>query len=243
MKTVAIVQARMGAQRLPGKVLLDLAGEPLLKRVVTRLDRANALEQVVVATSTESGDDAVAGLCDREGWACYRGSEHDVLDRYYHAAKSVDAEAVVRITADCPLIDPGIVDSVVHLFLGENPDYASNTVERTFPRGLDVEVMSIDTLQKVWQEAREEHERVHVTPYIYHHPELFRIVQFTGDDDFSGLRWTLDTPEDLEFARQVYARLPGEKHATWRDVLAILEAEPALATINQAIRQKPLEQG
>ena len=178
MKTVAIIQARMGSTRLPGKVLLDLAGEPMLARVVHRVQRAASLQEVIVATTVQPADDAITQLCAGRGWPCARGSQDDVLDRYYQAATASQADVVVRITSDCPLIEPDVIDQVVGALLAGQPevDYASNVQPpRTFPRGLDVEVIRFDALERAWREDVDPAWREHVTPYLYRHPERFRI--------------------------------------------------------------------
>jgi len=164
MRIVAIIQARMGSTRLPGKVLLDLAGEPVLARVVNRTQRATMLDEIVIATTTESRDEAIVELCSSRDWAYFRGSEDDVLDRYYQAAKKHHAEVVVRITSDCPLIEPEIIDLVIWKFLEEDSlDYVSNILSpRTFPRGLDVETMTFEALKRAWQEDKNPAWREHV---------------------------------------------------------------------------------
>jgi len=238
MRVVAVIQARMGSTRLPGKVLADIAGRTMLVRVVQRTCRSHRLEQVVVATSTAAHDAPVVRQCRQLGIACFRGDEEDVLDRYFQAALHHQADVVVRVTSDCPLIDPGQIDEVVRVFLDERPDYASNTLRRTFPRGLDNEAMWIETLEAAWREAREPHQRVHVTPFIYEHPRRFRLRSVTGREDHSDGRWTVDTIEDLRFVRAVYERLGGEEDFSWRDVLEILEREPSLRRMNGHVRQK-----
>ena len=243
MKVVAIVQARMSSTRLPGKVLMDLEGETVLARVVNRLRRARLINEVLVATTERSGDDVVVSECRNLSVSFSRGDQEDVLDRYYRAAQLSKADIVVRITSDCPLIDPEITDRTIAAFLETRPDYASNVRERTYPRGLDTEVMSLDTLVRAWRAARQHYERVHVTPYIYEHPAEFRMVSVTGDADYSSHRWTVDTPEDLAFIRAVYARLKDKPMFLWRDVLDVLDREPELIEINRFVVQKALHEG
>lgn len=214
----------------------------MLARVVRRTQRAASLNQVIVVTTTQPADAAIVKECERLGVPSYRGSELDVLDRYYRAATHFDAGVVIRVTSDCPLIDPEIIDRVVTAFLATMPDYASTVIQRSYPHGLDTEVISIDALRRAWQCARQTWERVHVTPYFYGNPELFRLHSVVSDVDYSNNRWTVDTPADLEFVRAVYQRLgPGDTF-TWRSVLDLLSAEPALAAINSEIRQKSLEE-
>lgn len=240
MRIVAIIQARMGSTRLPGKVLKDLAGEPVLAQCVERTRLARTLNEVVIATTTQPADEAIMQLCEERGWSWFRGSEDDVLDRYYQAATQYQADVVVRITSDCPLIEPRIVDLVVREFLEHQPDfdYAANTLPpRTFPRGLDTEVFHFDTLERAWREDKNSAWREHVTPYIYRHPEKFRLKTVTYDKDFSHMRWTVDTPEDLVFVRRIYDHF-GHNCFSWREVLAVLEEHPEWLEINRKVLQK-----
>lgn len=240
MKVVAIIQARTGSQRLPGKVLMDLAGQPLLARNLNRVRQAQSIDEIVVATTTQTSDDVIADLCVDRGWSHFRGSEQDVLDRYYQAAVAYKADVVVRITSDCPLIDDEVVDRVVFEFMKDQPhiDYASNVLgRRTFPQGLDTEVMRFDALGRAWREATEAVQREHVTPYIYQNPDLFHLHQVLGECDFSGMRWTVDTAEDLDFVRRIYNHF-GDRPFSWSDVLTVLAQFPQWQEINSHIRQK-----
>lgn len=240
-KIVGIVQARLGSTRLPGKVLKDLEGRTVLDRVVSRLRRVPLMNELIVATSDLPADDAIADECAHLQCMVFRGSEGDVLDRYFRAAQSCEADIVVRITSDCPLIDPEITNASIAKFLEVHPDYASNSLVRTYPRGLDTEVMTMQTIECAWREAREPHQRAHVTPYIYQNPDRFKLLSVTGEIDYSDHRWTLDTQEDLELIRAIYRRLePGDR--SWRDVLAILEAEPELMELNRMIAQKAMHE-
>jgi spore coat polysaccharide biosynthesis protein SpsF len=243
MKIVAIIQARMGSTRLPGKVLMDLEGATVLARVLARAKRAVTINQVVVATSDLPADDVIIGECKRLAATVFRGDENDVLDRYYRAAQFSKADVVVRITADCPLLDPEVTDHTVSEFLDQRPDYASNALIRTYPRGLDTEVFTITALERAWREASERYQRAHVTPYIYQNPEQFRVLAVKGEQDYSGFRWTLDTPQDLEFLRAVYARFPGRDDFGWLDVRNLLEREPHLLELNRNVAQKALHEG
>jgi spore coat polysaccharide biosynthesis protein SpsF len=238
VKVVGIVQARMGSTRLPGKVLKDLGGETMLARVVGRLRYANRISEVLVATTDRPGDDAIVDECRRLSVAVSRGDQDDVLDRYFKAAESASADVVVRITSDCPLIDPEITDKTIAQFLDELPDYASNTIVRTYPRGLDTEVMSFSALKRAWQQAQEPYQREHVTPYLLEHPSEFRLVSVVDDRDYSGYRWTVDTAEDLLLVKTVYDRLKSEGMFSWRDVLDLVEREPELAELNRGVVQK-----
>lgn len=243
MRIVTIVQARMGSKRLPGKVMKDLGGATVLARVVHRLRRAALSGEVVIATTRDPADDVIVKECDRLSVAFFRGEEKDVLDRYYQAARNFSADAIVRITSDCPLIEPETTDKVIRAFLDLCPDYASNALDRTYPRGLDTEIMTAETLDRAWTEARAPYQRSHVTSYIYENPDEFAIMRVTGDVDYSHYRWTVDTPEDLEFIRAVYGRMGNNPDFYWRDVLALLEREPELVRLNSHIRQKALQEG
>jgi len=243
MTTVGIIQARMGSRRLPGKVLRDIQGKTMLERVVERARQARSLDAFVVATTTEAQDVAVVQECTRLGVPSFRGSQDDVLDRYHHAATESHAEEVVRITSDCPLLDPEVVDRVVGALHEDHADYASNTVQRTFPLGLDAEAFTVRALRAAWEQAKLPYERAHVTPYIWQHPNLFRIRQWKAEGNFSDHRWTVDAPEDLAFVRAVYARLRDPEQFGWRDVLELVREDPSLEKLNWHVRQKSLEEG
>jgi spore coat polysaccharide biosynthesis protein SpsF len=241
MKIIAIIQARMGSTRLPGKVLMDLGGDTVLARVISRMHRCRVVDEVMVATSTSAPDDAIVNECSRLQCNVFRGSEQDVLDRYYRAAQQAQADAVVRITSDCPLIDPAISDRTIEAFVNAQPDYASNVLDRTYPRGLDTEVMTFSALESDWREAREPYQREHVTPFLYQHPERFKLLSVRGQSDYSQHRWTLDTPEDLQLLRAIYARTTDGSAIGWQDVLKIVENEPELAEMNKHIAQKAMQ--
>ena len=242
MNIVAIIQARMGSSRLPGKVSMDLGGETVLGRVVRRLQRSRHISKIVVATTTVPADEVIVAECDRLEVLCFRGSEHDVLDRYYQAARANAADALVRVTSDCPLIDPELVDETVEVFRDEHADYASNVFPRTYPRGLDTEVFSFDALDRAWREAREAHQREHVTPYLYEHPQIFKLASLSGAADYSRYRWTLDTREDLELLRAIYSRFDGRDDFSWQEVLCLMEREPELADLNSQVLQKSVRE-
>ncbi len=242
MNVVAIIQARMGSTRLPGKVLRDIAGETLLARVIRRVQLAQTLDAVLVATTVAPADDDIVAACDHLGVPVFRGSEQDVLDRYWQAARACRADVIVRITADCPLIDPRVLDQVVTAFLEAQPDYASNVLERTYPRGLDTEVITLAALERAWRQADQPYQRAHVTPYIYQNPERFRLLSVKAEADHSYLRWTVDTAPDLAFVQAVFTRLGGDGTFSWRAVLDLLAREPELAEINLDIQQKALHE-
>ncbi len=241
MKIVAIIQARMGSTRLPGKVLLDLAGKPLLERVVQRCRRAAELAEVIIATTDNVAGDPIAELCAVRHWPCFRGSEDDVLDRYYQAARWSKAETVVRITSDCPLLEPEVIQRCVREFLEPPPvDYAGNGLPPlTFPRGLDVEVFSFAALERAWHEDGNPAWREHVTPYIYRHPEVYRLRAVVNDVDYSDMRWCIDTQEDLALVRNIYEAF-GTDGFSWREVVTLLQQNPQWLELNRAVVQKEL---
>jgi spore coat polysaccharide biosynthesis protein SpsF len=241
-RVVAIVQARMGSRRLPGKVLADLAGAPMLARVVERARRARLVHQVAVATSIDPADDAIADLCRERGFDAMRGSATDVLDRFYHAAVALSADVVVRLTGDCPLIDPDLIDEAVGTFLRADPAYdlvANRLPEgRDVPIGLDVEVVSMQALTRAWREADLPYQREHVLPYLYDVPGRFRVHLIRRQPSYGTLRWTVDTPEDLEAVRRIFAGFPDRDDFSWREVLDVYERDPALREINAGVRHK-----
>lgn len=241
-QTIAVIQARSGSRRLPGKVLIDIAGQPMLARVVARARRAETLDRVVVATTTDPDDDPVARLCAERGYPCYRGSTHDVLDRYYQAAHAFGAGVIVRLTGDCPLIDPDLIDRTVRAFQASGVDFAANRLpppwERTYPIGLDVEVCSLAALTRAWEEATAPHQREHVMPYLYEEPGRFRVLTIEHDCDLGNLRWAVDTREDLHLVREIYRHFDGSSDFSWQAVLALIEANPALAAINAGVSHK-----
>lgn len=237
-RVVAILQARMGSSRLPGKVLRDLCGQPMMARVVERARRARSLDEVVVATTTLPGDDAVARLAAERGWPLFRGSPEDLTDRYYQAARRHRADSVVRLTCDCPMIEPELIDRTVRVFRESGADYASNGLpSRTFPRGLDVEVFSLAALERAWKEDADPAWREHATPYLYRHPELFKLAGMAHDEDHSAQRWTVDTPEDFAFVAKVYEAF-GHDRFTWTEALALLRRNPSWLEINREVVQK-----
>lgn len=229
--TIAIIQARMSSSRLPGKVMANLGGKPMLWHVIDRARKAQTLDQVVVATTVNETDDGVVTLCEAAGIPFFRGSEDDVLARYYEAARYFDAGVVVRLTGDCPLLDWTVIDQVVNTFHAGDFDYVSNTLQCTYPDGLDTEVVLFSGLERAWREARLQSEREHVTAYIYKHPELFRLHNVQHTEDLSALRWTVDEPEDLVFVRAIYDHF-GSASFGMVDVIEYLQKHPELKDTN-----------
>ena len=290
MKKLAIIQARMSSSRLPGKVMLDISGRPLLQHMLARVQKSRAIDDVVLATTTDPADDILEQFCQSQNLPCYRGNLHDVLDRYYHAVTQFHADVIIRLTADCPLIDPDLIDLTVMTFLGKRPfpnqpyysqiadhdslkslpfDFGANRLpppwKRTLPIGTDVEVCTFSALERAWKEAGDRYQREHVMPYLYEGISLhggmafpdgkpskgarwhvdhgttqrgFRITLLNHNPDYGSLRWTVDTPADLEFARQIFSRFGGQDDFTWLDVLALIEKEPDLASINADVKHK-----
>lgn len=243
MKVVAITQARMTSTRLPGKVMKIVAGKSLLAHHVERVARAHTIDAVVVATTTNSTDDVIAAWCATEGVACHRGPEDDVLRRYVGAARAHRADVVVRVTSDCPLIDPEVIDRTVSRFIeraGEL-DYASNRLVQTYPRGLDTEVLSARALFDADREAVEPADREHVTLFVWRQPNRFRLLNVSSGGDYSQHRWTVDTPEDFELVRRMIEDLcPTNPEFGWRDCLACLDRNPDWFALNAHVRQKEL---
>lgn len=246
MKTAAIIQARMGSTRLPGKVAMKLMGQSVLGHIIRRVRTCRDLDEIIVATTKRPEDDAVVREATRAGATVSRGSEHDVLERYYRAAHHYQVDTVVRITGDCPLHDPELLSGMLTRFQelvadGIDADYLSNTLKRTFPVGLDTEIFTFEALARAQFAATQAYEREHVTPYIYQHPDSFALHDYTNDTDLSRHRWTLDTPEDLQFVEAVYGHLyqSGAVFST-AAVLRLLAEAPDLSTVNAHVRQKAL---
>lgn len=239
---IAIVQARMGSNRLPGKVLADIGGKPMLARVVLRARRASLLDQVVVATTTDPGDDPVENYCLSVGFSCFRGHPYDVLDRYYQAAKLYQADLVVRITADCPLIDPDEIDRTLRAFFAHDVDFAANRLpppwKRTTPIGMDTEVVRFEALTRAWREADAKYAREHVMPYLYEQEGRFKTLLVQHDSDLGHLRLTVDTAQDLTLIREIYAAFGDRDDFTLPDILRLLDEKPQLLAINAGVAHK-----
>jgi spore coat polysaccharide biosynthesis protein SpsF len=234
----AIVQARMNSTRLPGKVLLNINGRPMLSYLIERVASARCVDQIVVATSTESHDDMISAFCERERILCYQGSLDDVLDRYYQAARELGCDVVVRLTADCPLIDPIVIDTVVGVFKSGQFDFVANTVPPvgTYPDGMDVEVFSFEALERAWKEASKPSDREHVTFYFWKNPELFSTTRHDLDVDLGEYRLTVDYPEDLEVIRSLFRDLyPQDPLFTMKEIIAYLRAHPEIMARNAHI--------
>ncbi|WP_226670468.1 glycosyltransferase family protein [Metabacillus litoralis] len=244
MKIAAIIQARMGSTRLSGKVMKEIKGSTILSHVIERVKQSSLIEEIIIATTEHERDDVI----EKEAIACgvkvFRGSEEDVLSRYYLAAKENNIDIIVRITSDCPVIDPNVIDKMVKYYLQENyallTNAGSELSQRTFPRGLDTEIFSFDELEDAFNNGQEKYHREHVTPYIYEHSN--KIYYYKNDIDYSNHRWTLDTEEDFELINEIYNRLYNGKHDFYlQDILEIFNQEPKLSTINAHIEQKKIK--
>ena len=234
--TLAILQARVSSSRLPGKVLKPILGRPMLELQLERVMRAARIDRLVVATSVEASDDPIVESCRKTGVAVFRGNLTDVLDRYYHAAAPYRPDTIVRLTGDCPLADPAVIDYAIEYFLTHDLDYVGNCVERTYPIGLDVEVFRFVCLEKSWREARLPSEREHVTPFIKNHPEWFSLGHIKSPVDLSHHRWTVDEPQDFAFVTAVYEALyPHNPRFTTDDILAYLSVHPEIMMLNYHI--------
>jgi spore coat polysaccharide biosynthesis protein SpsF len=237
--TLAIVQARMGSTRLPGKVLRELAGRTALAHCIARTCASPAIDDVVVATTERADDDAIVDACRAHGWRWFRGAEHDVLDRYYRAARCNGApDTIVRITADCPLTDPAVITALCERFRAARADYASTSYPvPTFPLGISVEVMTREALDGAWRDDRDPAWREHVTPFLYRNPDRFALVGLASGGAYAHHRWTLDTPEDAVVIGKLLDALPAGVLG-WRDTLALAEAHPEWQAINAGIAQR-----
>ena len=239
MRVVAVIQARMGSSRLPGKIMMPLAGKPVLQHVIERASCADFAE-VVTALPDRAVDDVAAQLAAQSGATVVRGDEDDVLSRYLLAARSTNADAIMRITADCPLIDPDVLDAMIAVFVGGACDLVTNARVRTFPRGLDAELFTREALETMAAEVVTGPHREHVTPYLYAHPERFRIHDHCADTDLSHWRLTLDTPEDLILLMRIFELATHPEALRLCGVMAIINAHPELLNINAIVQQKEI---
>lgn len=247
MTILVIVQARMGSTRLPGKVLLTLNNEPVLKHVLSRLNTCQRVDQVMLAIPDTAENKPLVELAELNHTSCFLGSELNVLERFYLAAKESQAEHIVRICSDCPLIDPKLIDYMLGEYIELNQDkgvqYLSNSLERTFPRGLDAEIFSFAALESAFQQADQDFQKVHVTPYIYQNPKKFKHHAFKNELDYSNYRWTLDTQQDYDFLSELFSRLKirSDYFPTTHTIIEYLIHHPDILKLNQDVEQKPLE--
>jgi spore coat polysaccharide biosynthesis protein SpsF len=244
LKTGAIIQTRMGSTRLPGKVMLDLFDRPVIGHVIERVKNSKFIDDIIIATTTLKQDDVIEEQAEKNGVHCFRGSEEDVLSRYYLGAKENNLDVVVRITSDCPLIDPVVTDRVIDEFKKNDYDLVANVGSgpglRTYPRGLDTEVFSFRNLEEAFINAKEKYQREHVTPYIYENGKKISYVK--NAVDYSNYRWTLDTDEDFELISTIYKHLYKGKHDFYlNEIIKLFELYPELSKINSHIEQKKVK--
>ncbi len=229
----AIIQARMSSTRFPGKMLLPLAGKSIIENTVARVLSAKKISKIIVATSDSLSDDPLADVCVKNGIEVFRGSLDDVLDRYYQTAKKYGAQQVARITGDCPIIDPSVIDLVAEAYEKERCDYISTgRIVSTFPDGMDTEIFSFASLEVAWKEARLPSEREHVTPYIWNHPELFKLAEIKNDRNLGQVRLTIDEPQDYEVLKKITTDV---SPLSMLAIVAYLEKHPEVAAINGSI--------
>lgn len=240
LKIAAIIQARMNSTRLPGKVLRKVLGIPLLQFQIEKVRRSSRINEVIIATTTNEMDDPIIELCKELDVSYFRGSENDVLSRYYECALNNEVDVIVRLTSDCPLIDHNIIDQVINTYLkNQDYDYVSNTLQRTFPRGYDTGVLCFKTLKEIYELAKKDSEREHVTLYLHHNPQKYNLMNVKSNIDYSSYRLTVDTREDFELISQVLTKLyPKNPHFTFDDVINIMIENPGLKKINEHIEQK-----
>lgn len=241
MTVTAIIQARMGSSRLPGKILKEVNGKSLLLHQINRLRLCKEIDQIVIATTTEKIDHQIVTFCEKNNVLFYRGSEQDVLDRYYRAWEQYGGDTVVRLTSDCPLIDPETVDEILTFFKANQFDYVSNTIDRTYPRGLDTEVFTREVLETIHEKAYLERDREHVTAYIYTNPNQFNIGSFIGKEDYSKYRWTVDTEEDFQLIKNIFEAFTGkEEQLILSNIVKVMEENSEWIHLNDFIEQKKI---
>ncbi|CAN7181580.1 cytidylyltransferase domain-containing protein [Rossellomorea sp. LjRoot5] len=241
MRVIAIIQARMGSSRLPGKILKKVMGKTLLEYQLERIQRSTLIDEVIIATTVKESDYPIVELCRNLDIKVYRGSEQDVLARYYEAARMHNGDVIVRLTSDCPLIDPEVIDSVIQMYLDNigEIDYVSNTLERTFPRGLDTEVFSNKILEEAFNHAKKSIYREHVTSYFYNNPDKYKLLNNFNTDDQSDHRWTVDTIEDLVLITKILECIyPQKPFFNTADVLDLIKDHKEWKKINSHIEQK-----
>lgn len=235
---VAVLQARMSSSRLPGKVLKPILGRPMLEFQIERLRRAHRIDRIVVATSTDASDGPIATLCDRLGVDCFRGSLDDVLDRFYRTAIAFHATEIVRLTGDCPLIDPALIDHLVAYHIDGDYDYSTLSLEPTYPHGLDAEIFTFPALERAWAEAELPSEREHVTLYLYKHAKGMRLGSVKQDKDQSSIRLTVDHPEDFTVVSRIFEALyPANPAFDTAEIVDFLKEHPDVATLNARYRR------
>ena len=244
MKVNAIIQARCGSTRLPGKIFMEINGKPLLWHVVNRLKYTELIDDIIVATTTDSKDDATEEWCNKNEIKCYRGSEDNVLNRFYMASVAFPCDVIVRVTADDPFKEPSIVDRIIKKLIDENLDIACNVFPPSFPEGLDCEVLKFNVLETMEKTTNDPYDREHVTPYIYNHPEKFKIGNLTSSRQLSNYRWTIDNEEDYEMVNAIYEKRKNQQEEIllMEEILEILEENPEIASINSDVKRSAMYQ-
>ena len=232
MKPVVIIQVRMGSTRLPGKVLKKLNGITVLESLLNQLNYSKLLNDKIIATTSNLEDDVIVNFCKSKEIKCFRGSQDDVLDRYYNCAKKFSINTILRITSDCPLMDPQVVDNVIDFYLKNSYDYVNNFHKRTYPYGNDVEIFSLKVLEKVWEKATKPSEREHVTPYIYNNPDEFSIGWIENKENLSEFHWTIDRKEDLIFVQNIFKKI-SKRPMFMKDIIDVIKDDPSLLEINK----------
>ncbi len=236
MKVVAIIQARMASTRLPKKVLVEILGKPLISHLLIRLKGVESLDEVVLATTVQPEDDILEEWARSNNVMCFRGSQDNVLSRFYHCAVKCNADVIVRVTADDPLKDPVIISQAIDLFLEDSElDYVSNTIKPTYPEGIDIEVFSLKALSQAYKLAEKASDLEHVTPYIWRHPNDFCLLNFEAVEDFSNLRITLDYQEDLQLISRVITHFKEQPLVGYQDIVTFLKCHPEIAKMNAKI--------
>ncbi len=237
----AIIQARLGSTRLPGKVLKDLNGKPLIKNIIDRINKCAMVDKILLATTVNSVDDELVDWCRSNNVDCYRGDENNVLDRYYEAAKSIGADIIVRVTADDPFKDPVVIDNVIKMLETEDLDFAFNNSPTSFPEGLDTEVFKFSAIEKAHNADTTDFENEHVTQYFYHNPSLFKMKNYPYTRDVSNIRLTVDTDEDFVLAKQIYSKLsPNNEMFYLEDILKLIDKEPDILKLNMNVKRSAM---
>ena len=234
-KITVMIQARIGSSRLPNKILEKIENKPMIWHVINRVKQIKSVQQIALITTKEKSDKVLLKIAEDEGIIGFAGSTDDVLDRHFQCALNIDADPIIRITSDCPLIDPFLVEDILQFYLSNDFDYVSNTIIPTYPDGLDAEIFSFNTLEKLVRHAKLHSEREHVTTAIPKNPQLFQFSNYKNKKDLSSFRWTVDRPKDLQFVREIYSRMMPRTIFLMDDILKIISNEPHLLEINKGI--------
>ncbi len=236
-KITVIIQARTQSIRLPNKVLALIENQSLIWHIIKRLKKSEIIEQIILATSSRKEDKKLVEIANNCEILSFVGDENDVLSRFYYAALKFNADPIIRITGDCPLVDPDLLDKMLKLYLENNYDYVSNTITPTYPDGLDIEIFSMDALTKSFKEAKQKSEREHVTPYIWKNPKKFLLHNFENAEDESKFRWCVDEQEDLELIRKIYANFKPKIVFSFDEVIQFIKSNPNISKINKTIKR------